>query len=696
MSQHRRVSLRLCALLATAAASCQGAVSGGRPPGRDASYGDVHVSSVVVTVSPPSSTIAAGDTQSFTASVTGADNTGVTWDASGGTITAGGVFTAPAIGGAYIIHASSVADPLSSGTALVNVTGGGASIVEPFYSDTEPYVKIMTPMPFATYFAPATIRIWAHAPDYDTDNVNNYSPQVDFYMGTTMVGSAVATADGYRDYYQVDVANVPAGSYELYARSLLASGTVESIHIPVTVVDVGPHAGPTMDLTSDLVLSGGTSLDVVGTPTARALITSGNGSRIRSAANWTGHLTIQNADVIGLGSMDVTGIEVTAAGTNAITITDSVFDRCGPLALTANDQAPVTIRGNTLQPNMLTPVNAEANYRGSHPSLTIAGGSSAAKVFQGNNVGVSFVRFDRSSHWMIGGDNDAAGNIFIGVRAGMEVNGATDVTIRGNFSYHRYPFGWSEGLNLFFDGTGGPALVEHNMFRGSSWMIQSLSGEFRYNLLVDNVNHAFFRFTAAGTSVHHNILVNVGYQRFFEPSGGLRAFMGSFDNNTVDVGGQQLGWFDSSFMIDATTLTSGRNNVFTGFAFRNPYNIFTAGTTTNADYNCFFNPDTTMSVNYADRGLGAHDCGGAAGADPKFAQARIVPFPIGDGDIWLRRVTVSQILALYRSVYTPAAGSPLIDAGSPSDDTGGMRNTDIGAIGAGNPHPADQFGRFGQ
>jgi hypothetical protein len=46
-------------------------------------------------------------------------------------------------------------------------------------------------------------------------------------------------------------------------------------------------------------------------------------------------------------------------------------------------------------------------------------------------------------------------------------------------------------------------------------------------------------------------------------------------------------------------------------------------------------------------------------------------------------------------MYTPAAGSPLIDAGDPADDMGGARNTDIGAIGAGNVHPQDQFGRFG-
>ena len=58
-------------------------------------------------------------------------------------------------------------------------------------------------------------------------------------------------------------------------------------------------------------------------------------------------------------------------------------------------------------------------------------------------------------------------------------------------------------------------------------------------------------------------------------------------------------------------------------------------------------------------------------------------------------MTISQILALYRGIYTPASGSPLIDSGAPADDTGGVRNTDIGAVGAGNAHPDDRFGIFG-
>jgi hypothetical protein len=614
----------------------------------------------------------------------------VRFSATGGTITADGVFTAPATAGGYAIRATSVADPAASAVAIVTVTDGKA-VIDPFY--TTPYVQVMTPMPYATYFAPATIRIWGHAPTQD-----GFAARLDFYLGTTKVGSAARS--NQTDYYQVDVTGVAAGSYEIYARS---DAGLESLHIPVTVIDVPAHQGPMRDLSTDLVLSGSDNLEIVGTATARALITSSNGSHIRSAAGWTGHLTIRDADVIGLGKMDDPAIQVSVQGENTLEISGSVFDRCGPLSLGADDKAPLILRGNTFQPNVLTPVNSEADYAGSHPSITISGNSSAKKYFQGNNVGVSFVRF-ASSHWTVGGDHDADGNIFLGVRAGMEFANSGDDTLRGNFSYHRYPYGWSQGHNLDFEGNStGMSLVEHNVFRGSSWMIQSVSGDFRYNLLVDNINEAFFRYTADGTRIHHNVLVNVGYQRVYSPSGGLY-FLGKANgvyNNTVDVGGKRLGWVDST-MIRPSDGGRARNNVFTGFAYEKPNKVFEGPDSSNpgdwaeADYNCFYNPDTQDLTRYANPAFGAHDCGGSAGsADPRFAQARIVPFPFGDGDVWQRRVTVSQILAFYRGMYTPLPGSPLIDQGDPTDDTGGVRNTDIGAIGAGNPHPDDLFGTFG-
>ena len=61
--------------------------------------------------------------------------------------------------------------------------------------------------------------MWAHAPDNGNDGVNNFSPRVDFYLGTTMVGSA--TASGAIDYYEALVTGVAAGSRS----ALIVSGT---------------------------------------------------------------------------------------------------------------------------------------------------------------------------------------------------------------------------------------------------------------------------------------------------------------------------------------------------------------------------------------------------------------------------------------------------------------------------------------
>ena len=120
---------------------------------------------VVITISPAVASVAAGQTVQFMATVTGSHNTKVNWGATGGDISSGGLYTAPAAGGGYTVQAIADANSKAKATALVNVNGEG-SVLEPFYDSQHPYVQVMTPMPFATYFAPATIRVWAHAPDY--------------------------------------------------------------------------------------------------------------------------------------------------------------------------------------------------------------------------------------------------------------------------------------------------------------------------------------------------------------------------------------------------------------------------------------------------------------------------------------------------------------------------------------------------
>lgn len=92
-------------------------------PSRTATAVVTVVAPVVIT--PGTATLAPLATQTFTAVVTETGDTNVTWSivegASGGTITSGGVYTAPTVEGTYHVLATGVADPTKSATAPVTV-----------------------------------------------------------------------------------------------------------------------------------------------------------------------------------------------------------------------------------------------------------------------------------------------------------------------------------------------------------------------------------------------------------------------------------------------------------------------------------------------------------------------------------------------------------------------------------------------
>jgi len=88
----------------------------------------------LVQVTPPSAMVAAGETQQFSATVLNNANSNVTWGVDGiaggnvtvGTISAAGLYAAPAAAGSHTIAAISVADPTASGSAAVTTwTGSG-------------------------------------------------------------------------------------------------------------------------------------------------------------------------------------------------------------------------------------------------------------------------------------------------------------------------------------------------------------------------------------------------------------------------------------------------------------------------------------------------------------------------------------------------------------------------------------------
>ncbi len=88
---------------------------------------------VSVSISPAQVTLAIGTSQPFSATVTGADNTAVTWSveegAAGGSVSAAGLYTAPSVPGTYHVVAQSVADATKSARATVTVVEGAITSV---------------------------------------------------------------------------------------------------------------------------------------------------------------------------------------------------------------------------------------------------------------------------------------------------------------------------------------------------------------------------------------------------------------------------------------------------------------------------------------------------------------------------------------------------------------------------------------
>jgi hypothetical protein len=86
---------------------------------------------LAVSVAPPTPTININETQQFTSVITGSTNTAVTWriqeGAAGGTITSGGLYTAPGTAGTYHIIVTSQADTTKTATTTVTVQAGSAS-----------------------------------------------------------------------------------------------------------------------------------------------------------------------------------------------------------------------------------------------------------------------------------------------------------------------------------------------------------------------------------------------------------------------------------------------------------------------------------------------------------------------------------------------------------------------------------------
>jgi hypothetical protein len=223
-------------------------------------------------------------------------------------------------------------------------------------------------------------------------------------------------------------------------------------------------------------------------------------------------------------------------------------------------------------------------------------------------------------------------------------------------------------------------IVEHNIVRDSSWAVRDVACEFRYNLIL-GAGHQWMWITGDNAFVHHNIFAGgdadvTGIWLIYGPQN-VR-----FWNNTIDGFNQVNG---PNVLLIGTDATADVQSCAFFNTLCSPI-VSIEGTLTAVGYNSFYNPQVSGIHNYSDSRHPATDIGALnAQVNPNFTSATN-SYGIDDTAMWLRTNSLRQVLQLYRARYTPAAGSPLIDAGH-----GGSGN-DIGAVGAGITNTNDQFG----
>jgi hypothetical protein len=478
--------------------------------------------------------------------------------------------------------------------------------------------------------------------------------------------------------------------------------------------------GQVLGVSEHLVLSGDDVLEVNGTKEQPCRIDA-NCQQIKTTSDWRGWIKVKHCEFRGLGSAKLAALDVAAFGTgDRIVIEDSEFHACGAIHLANHEDSGTIFRHNVVHANSMVPVTNLPSE--SPPGFRATGRSPARKLFQGNKVFRSVVLFENTGNWQIGGDKAEDANLLIGMRASLSIAASDAMHVRGNYIHTEIPsYRWSQVHALLVQGACPGLVIEHNIIRHGQWVVRGLTGEFRYNLVLDADAHNFIVGPAGRCHIHHNI-----FARYCTVDPNLNSSIAviykaddiQIYNNTFDGGGTGLArrWHVPAIEVGANAfLASLRNNVF----FNHPTRFASGSATIRpgftekqtspgparlgyADYNLFFNPDAAERRNYAlsvagkservDGGFARHDVptGGEkdAQAEPKFKGPIPDRFPFPDTDFVSGMAAVPQALARYREAYSPEPGSPLVGAGDPADGARAF----IGAVGAGKETPNDFFG----
>jgi hypothetical protein len=309
----------------------------------------------------------------------------------------------------------------------------------------------------------------------------------------------------------------------------------------------------------------------------------------------------------------------------------------------------------------------------------------------------------------------------IGLQAGLVLD-APGLVVRGNYVHNLHVPAAGDDSTLAAAYETNDALAEHNVLRRGTWVVRGFGGELRYNALLNADDLAWIQQPFENTKIHHNLFLMCD-----PPDGGIgiqggiqlvnhRASGIEIWSNTFDGGGAVTTFSGPVISVDTTSfLDSVRSNLIHNFRFEDNDPIIGPhdGEASSpivprlgyADYNLFYAAAASPVKNYGlsvrdrveriDPGFGLNDAhvGGVVDeqVDPRLTGTSTGCFPWSEDDIKARKVTVSQMLAYWRTGYTPLPGSPLSGGGDPADGAGNA----IGAVGDATLS-ADAFGRFGR
>jgi uncharacterized protein YjdB len=270
-----------------------------------------------VSVSPAAPSILTGATQQFSATVQGTvANKSVTWSATGGTISANGLFTAPANAGTATVKATSVADPTKSASATISVSA--------------PTVTSIT-------VSPKTASILTGASEQFTASVQGTVTNKSIAWSTTsgvITSAGVFTAGATAGTATITVTSLADPTKTATATVTIAAATVSSVSISPTTASIS--TGATQQFTAA----------VQGTVTNKAVTWSASAGTVSAAGLLTAPATAAKVTVTATSVADNTKSASATVTVNAPTVTSiSVSPSTVSILTLATQQFTANVQG---------------------------------------------------------------------------------------------------------------------------------------------------------------------------------------------------------------------------------------------------------------------------------------------------------------------------------------------------------------